>query len=157
VHEQPRHLLAPAYASWEDLLLASVDEVGDSLRRGGSTIGRATWGRHNTLRMRHPLARAFPGFLTRWLAMPAEALPGDVDMPRVQSADFGATARFVVSPGHEAEGICEMPGGESGHPLSPFYRAGHEAWARGEPAPFLPGPAEHHLTLIALSPPAPGG
>jgi penicillin amidase len=156
VHAQPRHLLAPAYASWEDLLLAAADQVGDGLSHGGSTIGRATWGRHNTLAMRHPLAYALPEFLTRWLAMPAQPLPGDVDMPRVQTPDFGASARFVVSPGHEAEGLFEMPGGESGHPLSPFYRAGHEAWVRGEPAPFLPGPAAHRLSLIALSPPAPG-
>jgi len=42
-----------------------------------------------------------------------------------------------------------MPGGQSGHPLSPFYRAGHEAWARGEASPFLPGPAVHTLTFAA--------
>jgi penicillin amidase len=40
-----------------------------------------------------------------------------------------------------------MPGGQSGNPLSPFYRAGHEAWTRGEPTPFLPGPATHTLRL----------
>jgi penicillin amidase len=40
-----------------------------------------------------------------------------------------------------------MPGGQSGHPLSPYFRAGHEAWARGEPTPFLPGKTEHTLTL----------
>ena len=68
-------------------------------------------------------------------------------MPRVQRANFGASERFVVSPGHEAEGIFEMPGGQSGHPLSPYFRAGHEAWVRGEPTPFLPGKAEHVLTL----------
>ena len=47
----------------------------------------------------------------------------------------------------KSEGIFEMPGGQSGHPLSPFYRAGHEAWVRGEPTPFLPGKTEHTLTL----------
>ncbi len=47
------------------------------------------------------------------------------------------------------DGLLNMPGGQSGHPLSPFYRAGHEAWVRGEPAPFLPGPAVHVLTLRA--------
>jgi penicillin amidase len=40
-----------------------------------------------------------------------------------------------------------MPGGQSAHPLSPFYRAGHQAWVRGEPTPFLPGPTQHTLTL----------
>jgi len=41
-----------------------------------------------------------------------------------------------------------MPGGESGHPLSPFYRAGFDAWARGRPTPLLPGPAAHELVLM---------
>jgi penicillin amidase len=40
-----------------------------------------------------------------------------------------------------------MPGGQSGHPLSPFYRSGHEAWVHGEPTPFLPGKTEHTLVL----------
>ena len=41
-----------------------------------------------------------------------------------------------------------MPTGQSGHPLSPFYANSHDAWARGEPTPFLPGPTEHTLTLV---------
>jgi len=68
-------------------------------------------------------------------------------MPRVQGADFGASERFAVSPGREHEGYFHMPGGQSGHPLSPHYRDGHSAWARGERTPFLPGPAQHRLTL----------
>ena len=66
---------------------------------------------------------------------------------RVQSPTFGASERFVVSPGHEEEGICHLPGGQSGNPLSLFYRAGHEAWARGEFTPFLPGPTAHTFRL----------
>jgi penicillin amidase len=68
-------------------------------------------------------------------------------MPRVQSPSNGASERFVVSPGHEAEGIFHMPGGQSAHPMSPYFRAGHSAWVRGEPAPFLPGKPEHELRL----------
>jgi penicillin amidase len=79
--------------------------------------------------------------------MPPDRLPGDADMPRVQSPSHGASERLVVSPGHENEGIFHMPGGQSAHPLSPFFRAGHEAWVRGEPASFLPGPTKHTLTL----------
>jgi penicillin amidase len=54
---------------------------------------------------------------------------------------------MVVSPGNEREGIMHMPTGQSGHPLSPFYRNSHDAWARGEPTPFLPGPTRYTLTL----------
>jgi penicillin amidase len=63
--------------------------------------------------------------------------------------DHGASERLVVSPGDEKNGLFHMPGGQSGHPLSPFYRSGHGNWARGDPTPFLPGPTEHRLTLVA--------
>ena len=68
-------------------------------------------------------------------------------MPRVEGPKFGASQRMVVSPGHEADGILHMPGGQSGHPLSPFWGAGHAAWVRGEPSPFLPGKTVHTLRL----------
>jgi penicillin G amidase len=68
-------------------------------------------------------------------------------MPRVQTPDFGASERLVVAPGHEADGLFHMPGGQSGHPLSPYYRAGHSAWAHGEPTPLLPGSTAHTLVL----------
>ncbi|HZN04844.1 MAG TPA: penicillin acylase family protein, partial [Candidatus Polarisedimenticolia bacterium] len=82
-----------------------------------------------------------------WLDMEPQPLPGDSSMPRVQAPEFGASERMVVSPSHEEEGLFHMPGGQSGHPLSKFYRAGHSAWATGQAAPFLPGPPEHVLIL----------
>ena len=57
--------------------------------------------------------------------------PATRDMPRVQTPDIGASERMVVSPGHEADGIIHMPGGQSGHPLSPFWGAGHDDWVQG--------------------------
>ena len=75
-------------------------------------------------------------------------LPGGGHMPLVQSRNFGASERFAVSPGDEANGYFHMPGGQSGHPFSPFFAAGHEAWVDGEALPFLPGPALHRLSLV---------
>jgi penicillin amidase len=85
--------------------------------------------------------------LPRLLDMPTRSLAGDNNMPRVQAGNFGASERFAVSPGREADGYLELPGGPSGHPLSPFYRSGFEDWAEGRPTPFLPGPAAHTLRL----------
>ena len=79
--------------------------------------------------------------------MPLAPLPGDLYTPRVQWDIAGASVRMVVSPGREAEGIMQMPTGQSGHPLSPFYANSHEAWVKGEPTPFLPGPARYTLSL----------
>jgi penicillin G amidase len=147
IEEKPAHLLETTYLTWEDLLLAAADDVLAELDVAGLDPDEATWGRANTARIRHPLSSILPGFLARRLDMPADPLPGDRDVPRVQTPNHGASERFAVSPGREAEGIFHMPGGQSGHPLSPFYRAGHEAWVRGEPRPFLPGATQHTLTL----------
>lgn len=144
---KPIHLLSPRETSWETLLVAAADDVIASLEKTGTPLASATWGRRNTVKIQHPLARVLPAWLTGWLNMPEDELPGDSNMPRVQGLSLGASERFVVSPGHEAEGIFHMPGGQSGHPLSPFYRAGHAAWVGGEPTPFLPGETEHTVTL----------
>ena len=79
--------------------------------------------------------------------MPADALNGDLDMPKAQGPSFGASERFSVSPGDEANSILHMPTGQSGHPLSPHYGDGHRAWMEGRATGFLPGPAVDTLTL----------
>ncbi len=105
-----------------------------------------TWGEYNTASIRHPLSSVLPA-LSGWLDMPAEPLNGDSDMPRAQGTTWGASERFTVMPGDEAGSLMHMPGGQSGHPMSEFYRSGHAAWVNGEPTPFLPGAAQHELIL----------
>ena len=147
LRERPIHLLAPPFSSWDELLVAAADDVSDSYLRDHLDPRSATWGRRNTARIEHPFARNLPRWASSWMSMPAEPLPGDSDMPRVQDPSFGASERFAVSPGRESEGILHMPGGQSANPLSPYFAAGHEAWVRGTPTPFLPGPTEHTITL----------
>jgi len=147
INEKPAHLLSTSYRDWNEMLVAAADDVVASLRDEHLPMAKATWGRKNQLQLRHPFSYSLPQFFTGWLNASAVPLPGDVDMPRVQRPSYGASERFAVAPGHEAEGIFEMPGGQSGHPLSPYYLAGHDAWVRGEPTPFLPGETVHTLTL----------
>jgi penicillin amidase len=147
VSERPAHLLDPRFESWDDLLLSALDAALAEMTRNGAPLAGRTWGERNTTLIQHPLSRALPA-LGRFLDMPREPLPGDSNMPRVQHPSAGASERLAVSPGHEDRGYFHMPGGQSGHPLSANYRDGHEAWARGEPTPFLPGPAVHVLTLV---------
>jgi penicillin amidase len=147
VTERPLHLLAPNYPDWPRFLLASVDATIADLEGRCGLLSQCTWGSHNRVRIRHPLSAALP-WLAPLLDMPTLELPGDHDMPRVQDEAFGASERFAVSPGHEEEGYLVIPGGQSGHPLSPYYRAGFGEWARGEVLPFLPGPAQHTLALV---------
>ncbi|HEX8778557.1 MAG TPA: penicillin acylase family protein, partial [Rhodanobacter sp.] len=147
VQRQPMNLLDPEYANWHALLLDAARRVADRLgsRRGG--LAARSWGEINHAEIDHPLSRALPGFVAHFLDMPDDELPGDDDMPRVARPGFGASERLDVSPGHEAQGVLEMPGGQSDHPLSPYYGRGDEDWVHGRPTPLLPGPAQHTLTL----------
>jgi penicillin G amidase len=146
VTERPAHLLDPKFKSWDEQLLAAVDALLDFYARQGSNLADRTWGERNATHIRHPLSQALP-FAGRWLDVPSRQLPGDEDMPRVQGTRYSASERLVVSPGREEAGFFHMPVGQSGHPLSPYYRKGHEAWEEGRPTPFLPGPAVHRLRL----------
>jgi penicillin G amidase len=147
VTAQPLHLLSQEYPNWPEFLRAQVDATIGELESSCVLLARCTWGAREVVRVRHPLSRALP-WLSSLLDMPELQLPGDHDMPRVQDgAVFGASERFAVSPGRESEGYLTIPGGQSGHPLSPYYRAGYMAWARGETLPFLPGPPRHTLRL----------
>jgi penicillin amidase len=146
LQQRPAHLLSRKYASWDALLESAAKQVRDDLNAKGAMSER-TWGERNTAAICHPLANAIPLLGKRLLCMPPDPLAGDGGMPRVVSPDFGASERMVVSPGHEADGITHMPGGQSGHVLSPFWGAGHDDWVHGRPTPFLPGKTEYTLTL----------
>lgn len=147
VTERPAHLLNPRYGSWTDLLTASIDAlIQEAMENSGGDLSRKKWSDYNVIAFRHPLSGSLP-FVSRWLDMPVTKLPGDLFTPRMHWNTNGASERMVVSPGNEREGIMHMPTGQSGHPLSPFYRNSHDAWARGEPTPFLPGPTRYTLTL----------
>lgn len=147
VTERPAHLLDPRYESWDELLLAAADAVIGFWETRGMRMSDRTWGERNTTRIQHPFSLAVAQ-ASRFLDMKPRPLPGDGDMPRVQGPGFGASERFVVSPGQEEKGIFHMPVGQSGHFLSPHYGDGHEAWEKGEPTPFLPGKTEETLKLV---------
>lgn len=147
VSERPAHLLDPSFENWDQLLLQMVDETLGFFSQQGSRLADRSWGERNSIGPQHPLSLAVP-LLGGWLDVPAQPLSGDDNMPRVITPDYGASERFVVAPGHEEDGIFHMPVGQSGHPLSPYYKNGHQAWAEGQSTPFLPGSSRYRLTLV---------
>jgi penicillin amidase len=146
VSRRPEHFLPPDATSWEQFLLACLDGAVAELTKDQQPLSAATWGRRNTTRIRHPLSGALP-LGARWLDFPARSLPGDWNMPRVQSPTFGASQRMVITPGREEEGIFQLPGGQSAHPQSAFFRAGLDAWQEGQATPLLAGPTVDSVVL----------
>jgi penicillin amidase len=113
--------LPAAFQTWPELLQRAVLDSRGLLGKYGS-LAAATWGADNPTSMRHPLSLAVPA-LAGWLDQASQGMAGDSHMPRVHNHGHGQSERMVVSPGHEERGILVIPGGQSGHPMSPFYRA----------------------------------
>ncbi|MGI9220349.1 MAG: penicillin acylase family protein [Woeseiaceae bacterium] len=148
IKARPVHLLPKNFADWDQFMLeAARNVVAEMEQNGNGNLADRTWGEYNTARIHHPMSAALP-FFGEWLNMPAEPLRGDSDMPRAQGATWGASERFSVFPGDEENSLLQMPGGQSGHPMSDFYRIGHKAWVDGTAAPFLPGRAKYELNLL---------
>ncbi|MTV36715.1 penicillin acylase family protein [Duganella radicis] len=145
--QQPAAWLPPQYPDWKSLQVAAMDRVIKDLTKDGQPLSAATWGQRNTAASAHPMASAIP-VLGKYLKVAPDMLPGDQHMPRVSGPTFGQSERLTVSPGHEEQGIFNMPAGQSGHPLSPYFLDGRTDWVTGRASPLLPGPARHTLTFV---------
>ena len=149
--ETPAHFVPPGAADWSDALRQAVLAAAERLRAAGPLAGQ-TWGKRNIVHIRHPLSPGLPALLSRFVSplldAPPRGLAGDAGLPRAQNGDHGPSNRFVVAPGREETGILHMPGGQSGHPGTPYYLSGHRDWEEGRATPFLAGPTEWTLTLV---------
>ncbi len=144
---RPPALVPPGSPSWDQFLATVLAGVARSVEeKAGGDVDRFTWGAYLTASIHHPLAQAIP--LLGWLTDPKdEPVPGDNGVVRAQTRGHGASERLVVSPGHEAQGLFHMPGGQSGAPFAPYYLAGHRDWVEGRAAPLLPGATRWTLIL----------
>lgn len=147
LEERPDHLLPASVdgreiADWTDYLTHAVREA--IVESGGAGI---PWGEANRAVIAHPFAAVQPR-LARFLNMPQDPLPGWLGAVRAQGPDYGQSLRFVGRPGYPEQAVLDVPGGQSGHPLSRWYRAGHASWVEGRGAPLAAGPAEHRLSFV---------
>ena len=141
------HLLPPPYKGWDEFVLTQVDGAIDEItRHGARPLSQARWGEANASRIHHVLSGAVPA-VARLLDMPSRPQSGDKNLPHVAGPGFGQSERLVVAPGHEERATLVIAGGQSGHPLSPYYGAGQAQWAAGEASPLLAGKPEHALHL----------
>jgi penicillin G amidase len=142
---QPSHLRDINYQNWNDEFLKQMDDM--LLAVEIHQIEDQQWGKENVLTMKHPFSGVIPG-VAYFLDMPPVPMSGDYYVPKVAYCNDGASQRMVISPGLEKDGIFHMPAGQSAHPLSPFYCAGHKAWLEGSPSSFLPGKPLYKLELL---------
>lgn len=150
LNEKPANLLPDAthYHNWNDFILGqlkrSIQQLQD--QHPGIALMELNWGKQNKLKHSHPFSRALP-VLADLLDMSVEPLPGCANCVRAAGPDFGASERMVVAPAHLDDAILHTPGGQSGHPLSSYYRDQQNYWLKGLSIPFLAGKSEHTLLL----------
>ena len=148
VTERPAHLLDPRYARWEDLLLALARRGARRADAGRRAARAAHLGRaqHHADPAPALARRAAPRALARHAARAAArrrehaARPGPVErrLRAARASRRGARSR--------ATSTCRRARAATRSRRT--TRDGHAAWAKGEPTPFLPGPAVHVLTLV---------
>ncbi|MDD1783678.1 penicillin acylase family protein [Enterovibrio sp. ZSDZ35] len=151
VGQTPKSWLPKGFNDWDVFFISTYESMKQALmlEMTGHTQGPLSalrWGDVNTLKVQHPFSRQMP-LLSKLLDMPAVEGFGDRYMPAVQGRSFGASQRLIVQPGNEKEGILTVPGGQSGHPLSPFYRRGFDEYAEQGSTPLLPGEPVHEITF----------
>ncbi len=138
---KPANWLPSGYHDWNDFLRAALAEAASK------EPGVEPWGERNRAKYASPLVDAVPPFMKPTVTLDDGPHPGHGRAVRVQTPRAAASARYIVSPGRETDGILETPGGQSGDPRSPHYRSLHQAWRSGEPTPLLPGPATRTVVL----------
>ncbi|WP_372869976.1 penicillin acylase family protein [Shewanella sp.] len=150
LQQKPDSWLPEKMTDWNDFLLDIYRANRAALLSRHSTAGELAelnWGKVNALKIQHPFSKQIP-LLAPLLDMPEVPGFGGHFEPAVQSPGFGASQRLVVQPGREQDAILMLPGGQSGHPLSAFYRSGFGDYASHTPTPLLPGQIQHSIRLM---------
>ena len=142
-------LLDDGSSPWWDGRKATLlsDALGNASRNLGSQLGKppADWRLDDkqSVGLNHELAAAVPALATLfsaeaqpWGGTPAAVGRANYDYREPFEVDHGATVRAVGSMGAPVAMASVIPGGQSGHPLSPHYLDQFEPWRRGELLPI---------------------
>ena len=148
--EKPQGWLPEGVDQWQVFFEKQAANAWFDVISGQIKLDEYTWGARNVTEIVHPLSRGVP-FLGRLTDMPQVAQSGDTEnMPYISGRSKGQSERMVVSPGHEENGILDLPAGQSGHPLSPYFGSGHDKWLNGEMTPFLPQETKWQLDFTPV-------
>ncbi|MBL4601243.1 MAG: penicillin acylase family protein [Emcibacteraceae bacterium] len=150
VTKMPDGWLPTGIDNWQYFFEKQAFDAWEEIITGETQLDNYTWGERNRASIRHPLGAAVP-FLGQLTDMPNDPQSGDTEnMPHIAGIVTGQSERIVVSPGYEENGIMNLPAGQSGHPLSPYYGAGHKDWMAGSPTPFLPQETKWEMEFVPL-------
>ena len=125
----PAAWLPPGYQSWDDFLAAVVRD-GMNSESALSDVKHWKYGVQHPIDIEHPLYGLLPWF-KRWTGTGSQPQSGDTTTVKQVSRTLGPSQRFTIDwsdPDHATENIVM---GESGDPLSPYYRDQWPYWYGG--------------------------
>ncbi len=130
--------LPPGYKNWDALLTAAVRK---GMEDGKAPADVAAWsyGSWHTIDLEHPLVRFLP-FLARVAGTGPQPLSGDVSTVKQVGTDVAPSQRFTMDWSNVDGSTENIVLGESGNPLSPYFRDQWKDWYNGTTfaLPFTP-------------------
>lgn len=154
LQQRPAGVLAADYRDdWRQLIMRTLRTTTDQLQRRypERAWSELTWGETQPIVLQHPFSKPMP-WLASWLDMSAFASDGCASVcVKVLGSGHGASERLVLSPAHPEAAIFQMPGGQSGHPLSRHYRDQQSFWQQGIALPLKTTEVSATLTLLPVA------
>ena len=151
VAHTPARWLPSAYATWDDLLTAAVDK-GLLDAHAPKNLTKWSTGKANPVEIQLPLFAQLP-VLSHLAGLPtgsgASPQSGNGLTVRQSRRTFGPSERFTADLADPEAGTLVLPLGESGNPVSPWFRDQFPAWLDTStfPLPFRSNTGTQTLTL----------
>ena len=121
--------LPSAYKNWDALLTDAVRKGMDE-GKAPADVARWSYGSWHTVQIEHPLARFLP-FISRLAGTGPQPLSGDTTTVKQAAHSIGPSQRFTMD-WSQIDGSTEnIVLGESGNPLSPYFRDQWQDWYGG--------------------------
>ncbi len=150
ITNNPQGWLPPGYATWDDFL---ADVVKQGLSAGPLDLKHWRYGEAHPIHIGHPLYGHLPWF-RRWTGVGPLPMPGDTTTVLQAGPTFGPSQRFTIDWANPDAATENIVLGQSGDPLSPYYRDQWPYWYNGKTfaMPFSDAAVQsqtaHTLTLM---------
>ena len=150
ITNNPQGWLPPGYKTWDDFL---ADVVKAALSTAPLDLAHWHYGNAHPIRIEHPLYGHLPWF-RRWTGVGPSPMPGDTTTVLQSGPTFGPSQRFTIDWANPDAATENIVLGQSGDPLSPWYRDQWPYWYHGKTftLPFSDAAVQsqtaHTLTLL---------
>jgi len=137
MHARPEWL-PPGYKNWDALLTAAVRK-GMEMGKAPAEVGAWTYGSWHKIAIEHPLVQFLP-FLGRIAGTGPQPMSGDTTTVKQIGRDVGPSQRFTMDWSNIDGSTENIVLGESGNPLSPYFKDQWSDWYNGTTfaLPFTP-------------------